>query len=156
MNHKKNFGLHHIACLNGCRMYKDIMTGEYCRQFRFQFSLAFIGRAVYPVGGVKERMGIGEIVNLARYRVHFIIEHENLVYYLSNNKTTYLYLKLPIFFLKYDAVLIHKISLEPTDACVSRNCSGCVLWILVFVHWYCSIFITLQLRILLKQGRFFQ
>ena len=57
------------------------MTGENCRQFRLKFSLAFIGQAVYPVGG--EGMGyrreMGEIVILARYKVQFIIEHENLV-----------------------------------------------------------------------------
>ena len=53
------------------------MTGENCRQFSMQFALAFIGRAVYPVGGEGREMG--EIVILARFRVHFIIEHENLL-----------------------------------------------------------------------------
>ena len=36
---------------NGCRIYVDIMTGEFFCQFRLQYPLAFIGRAVYPVGG---------------------------------------------------------------------------------------------------------
>ena len=51
------------------------------RQFRIQYPLAFIGRAVYPVGGkgIRQRIGMGEIVILARYRVFFIIEHKNLV-----------------------------------------------------------------------------
>ena len=46
-----------------------------CLQFSLQFPLAFIRLAVYPVGG----KGMGEIVILARYNVHFLIEHENLV-----------------------------------------------------------------------------
>ena len=50
------------------------MTGENCRQFRLQFPLIFISRAVYPLG--EEGRGVEEIVNLVRYRVHFIIEHE--------------------------------------------------------------------------------
>ena len=51
------------------------------RQFRLLFPLGFNGLAVYPVGGgeneVKE--GVGEFVILARYRVHFIIEHRKVV-----------------------------------------------------------------------------
>ena len=46
-----------------------------CCQFRLQYPLAFIGQADYEVC----LEGIGEIVILARYRVHLIIEHENLV-----------------------------------------------------------------------------
>ena len=57
--------------LNGFRNKVDIMTGE-----KFSsIANAFIGGAVYPVG----KEGMGEIVILARYRVHFIIELENLV-----------------------------------------------------------------------------
>ena len=53
---------------NECRIYMDILRQEKnCRLFRLQYSLAFIGREVYSVGG----KGIGEIVILARYRVHF-------------------------------------------------------------------------------------
>ena len=59
---------------------KNIITGENCRQFRLQFPLAFIGRAVHPVGGegmwLRGDMGI---VMLACYRVHFIKDQENLV-----------------------------------------------------------------------------
>ena len=40
--------------------------------------------------GVKE--GDGEIIILARYRVHFIIEHEKLGYDLINNKSILFYL----------------------------------------------------------------
>ena len=58
----------------------DIMTDN-IRQFRLLFPLGFNGLAVYPVGGgeneVKE--GVGEFVILARYRVHFIIEHRKVV-----------------------------------------------------------------------------
>ena len=39
------------------RIYGDIMTGENCRQFSMQFALAFICRAVYPVGGEGREMG---------------------------------------------------------------------------------------------------
>ena len=51
------------------RIYVDIMIGE--KLFRLQYPLAFIGRAVYPVGG----KGMGEIVILVHYRKHFIKEH---------------------------------------------------------------------------------
>ncbi len=54
-----------------------------CRQFRLQYPLAAIGRAVYPVGGE----GTGAIVILARYGLHFIMEHDNLVYDPSINKS---------------------------------------------------------------------
>ncbi len=59
----------------------DILSGKNCRQFRLQFTLAFIGRAGYLVGrdGMGEKGGMGETVILARYSVHFFIEHENLV-----------------------------------------------------------------------------
>ena len=53
---------------NGCRIYVE---DKNCRQFSLQFAPAFIGRAVYQLGG--------EIVILTQFRVHFIIEHENLV-----------------------------------------------------------------------------
>ena len=45
-----------------------------CRQIRLQFPLAFVSRDVYPVGG--QRRKLGEIVILARYRVHSIVEQK--------------------------------------------------------------------------------
>ena len=68
---------------NGCRIYLDIMTGE---------KLSSIYVAIYPriywSGHLfSRREGDGEIVILTHYRVHFIIEHENLVYDPSNNKS---------------------------------------------------------------------
>ena len=62
--------------------YTILKQEKYFRQFRFQFLLAFIGLAVYHrLGGecMGTRRGMGEIVILARYRVHLNIEHENLV-----------------------------------------------------------------------------
>ena len=50
------------------------------RQFRLQYPLAFIGRAV----GVE---GMGEIIIFARYKVHFNIKHENMLKDPSNNKS---------------------------------------------------------------------
>ena len=58
-----------------------------CRQFWLQYPFAFIGRPDYQVGGE----GMEEVVILDRYRVHFIIEHENLVHDPSNNKSITLF-----------------------------------------------------------------
>ena len=66
-----------FSCLLGDTIpveYTRILCQENnCRQLRLQFPLAFIGRAVCPVGG--EGLSKGENgVNryLSRYRVHFI------------------------------------------------------------------------------------
>ncbi len=64
-------------------MYNIRGQEKNCHQLRLQYSLAFISQPIYPVG----REGMGEIVILARYRVYFIIEHKNLVYDPSNNKS---------------------------------------------------------------------
>ena len=53
------------------------MTGEKnCRQFRLQYPLVYLEG--WDEMGVKGGDG-EEIVILARYRVHFVIEHEILV-----------------------------------------------------------------------------
>ena len=65
---------------NGCRIYVDGITGEKLSSIKVVIHPAFIGRAVYPVGGKEDGVkGVGEIVILAPYRVHFVIEHDNLV-----------------------------------------------------------------------------
>ena len=59
----------------------DIMTGGNCSQFRVLIWNSFIGQVVHPLGG----KGMEVNVILARCKVHFIREHENVVQHPSNN-----------------------------------------------------------------------
>ena len=69
-DHYKNMG-----CLNGYRIYVDIMTEENCRQFRLlTWNLLYL-----PLCPFNRRRYMGGIVILASYEFHFIGEHENLV-----------------------------------------------------------------------------
>ena len=62
-------------------VYTWIITDDNCCQNRLLFPLLFISQFVYPVGGkgIGQRGLTGGIVALARYVIHFIRKHENLV-----------------------------------------------------------------------------
>ena len=70
-------------CLNnGCIIYVDIMTGKKMSSFYLAIFpvIYWSGCSSSAVGGEGiEKEGIGIIVILARYRFHFIREHEDLV-----------------------------------------------------------------------------